>query len=104
MNRITLPIGVLLGFIAFRLNMDRIMFHFVLLLAFILWSWWSTTPEEAEETNVPFIFMIAIGFFCFEGLWCGLNFFRQRCFGATLGSAFLAHVVIVLIKRNQIAR
>jgi ribose/xylose/arabinose/galactoside ABC-type transport system permease subunit len=82
--------------------MDKVTLSFGFLIAFIVYSWWTTTPEEAEETNVPVFLLIAIGMFCFEGLWCGLDFFRQRCFGATLGSAFFAHIVIVLIKRNQI--
>jgi len=104
MGRMTFPIGVLLAFIAFRLGMDRVTLHFLIIIAITVWSWSSTTPEEAEETNVPFIFMMAIGFFCYEWLLCGPDFFRQGCYGSTLGASFFAYIVIVIIKRNQIAR
>lgn len=100
MYGMTLPIGVALAFIAVWLDMDRMTLSVVLISAFIVYSWWTTTLDEAEETNVPFVLMIAIGFFCFEWLLCSLDFYSQGCYCSTLGFMFLAHVVIVVIKRN----
>lgn len=98
---LTLPVAVVIVIIAFSLKIDKITFSIVFLAVFIVYSWWTTTSEEAEETDVPFILLMAIGAICYEGLMCGLNFFRQQCSGAALGVMFLAHAVIVFIKRNR---
>ncbi len=82
-------------------TLSRTFFHLFFLVAFIPYAWWVTTSEDAEHANIPVLLLFAILMFCYEALWCGFDFFRQRCFGATLGCALFFYIVIVLIKRKK---